>query len=170
MPRRKISLRRFQFSVDFNRCLCGTAALDCSDLLRVPSCPLWLKLLPFRSRRCRAMTSISAIDPPPLPLYPIRSQSSQFGVGFRIKTSAMLVWNSRPRLFGFPPCSFVSFVVTGFRFGFSITRLPNYSFTKSDRGSPLSPIPFIPIWRGFEHLEPSAIWIPGIPLPFSAPP
>jgi hypothetical protein len=60
---------------------CGTAALGCSDSLCVPSCPLWLELLFSRSRRCRAMSAISAI---PGGTPPVRSQSSQFGVDFSI--------------------------------------------------------------------------------------
>jgi hypothetical protein len=36
--------------------------------LRVPSCPLWLKVLLFRSRRCREMTAILAAPTPPPPI------------------------------------------------------------------------------------------------------
>ena len=36
-----------------------------------------------------------------------------------LETPTILVWNSRPRLFGSPPCSFVTFVVTGFAFPMS---------------------------------------------------
>jgi hypothetical protein len=59
------------------------------------------------------ISAISAIQLP-TPARFIPSQSSQFGVDF-----AMLVWNSRPRLFGFPLCSFVPFVVRAFVFPIS---------------------------------------------------
>ena len=47
--------------------------------------------------------------------------------------------------------------VVGFGFSFSISRLPNYSFTKSDRGYPPSLshlIPVIPIWRRVQPFPP----------------
>ena len=59
------------------------------------------------------------LGPPPV-IHPTRSQSSQFGVGFRTKDFSVLYLNV-------PLCSFVSFVVNGLLlFNLPITRFPDY--------------------------------------------
>jgi hypothetical protein len=75
----------------------------------------------FRSRRCRAMTAISAIPTPAV--HPTRSQSSQFGVGFRIKDFIAFAFS-------------VSLCLSG-GFRFCSFQLPDYQITQ------------LPISRGF---------------------
>jgi hypothetical protein len=59
-----------------------------------------------------------------------------------------LVWNSRPRMFGFPLCSFVSFVVRALVFPISAMSALSAIQLPYPRQSS-HPIPIIPIWRRF---------------------
>jgi hypothetical protein len=116
----------------------------------------------FRSRRCRAMTSMSAIPTPrhsshPIPLIPIwrgfqRSLPQLLRCSPRLRVSVVGVWfcisdQCHQR------SSAGSFCLV---FAVPITRLPTSSITQSGRRPyprhSSHPIPLIPIWREFQHL------------------
>ncbi len=81
----------------------------------------------------------------------------------------MLVWNSRPRLFGFSPCSFESFGYP--TLAFPITRLPNYSITKSTRAVRiLSVLLLCPLVAGLWPFQLPDYQITQLPNPPGVPP